>query len=139
MLRASMYRILLVAFLCAFRSHGQPVFLELASTDDGRQLYFSSTLRLGAAAPGRREFRIYRTAASGVELFAERGALASTNSFSSADGAVNAQVSGDGQTVGLTLQNVCEPGDPCTLGGGSRAELRGRNAAVLGPGSVYLS
>jgi len=86
-------------------------FGELAATDDGQQLYFSSALTLADMPASRSESRIYRVVPEGIQLFAERepsppGPCA-TVSFGSNDGAAKPQVSGDGLTVGLTLHNVC--------------------------------
>lgn len=85
-------------------------FAELASTDDGRQVYFTSTLPFSGAAPSLPEPRVYRIAESGLELFAAGRAP---------------QVSGDGRTVGLSA--------------GNGGELRGLRAAVLGRGNLSMS
>ncbi|MGI8988091.1 MAG: hypothetical protein ACR2I2_00740 [Bryobacteraceae bacterium] len=115
-------------------------FGELAASDNGRHLYFSSTLKLKGQMPDHGEYRIYRVVETGgIELFAERGDLAYKNGGGSSDGARNPQVSGDGQTVGLTLEGICESADGCTSNSLWRAEIRGRNAAVLGAGALYLS
>ncbi|MCW5982485.1 MAG: hypothetical protein KIT09_30645 [Bryobacteraceae bacterium] len=114
-------------------------YVELASTDDGHQLYFSSTLRLAGARPDHGEFRIYRVTETGsIELFAERGALAPGTSFASGDGARAPQVSGDGQTVGFSLPGACAPQDPCVTPV-TIAALRGRHEGVIGEGSLLMS
>ncbi len=115
-------------------------FSELASSDNGRHLYFSSTLRFKGQIPERGEYRIYRvTETGGIELFAERGDLAYKFGGGSGDGARTPQVSGDGQTVGLTLEGICDSADGCMSNSQWRAEIRGRNTAVLGQGALYLS
>jgi len=127
--------LVLLSPLCLFAQ-----FSEIAVTDDGRQVYFSSTLRLKGQLPARSEYRIYRyTEAGGIELFAERGDLAYRFGGGSSDGARMPQVSGDGQTVALTLQGICEGAAPCNTNTQSRGEIRGHHAGVLGPGSAYLS
>jgi uncharacterized protein (TIGR03437 family) len=131
----------LILRLCALLLAGLPVaaqFAELASTDDGRQLYFSSTLQLAGKVPDRGESRIYRVAEEGISLFAERGPLGSLNSFSSGFGARSPRVSGDGQTVGLTLGDICPNETPC-ITTVNRVEVRGRYNRVLGTGSLALS
>jgi uncharacterized protein (TIGR03437 family) len=131
----------LIVRLCALLLVGLPAtaqFAELASTDDGRQLYFSSTLQLAGKVPDRGESRIYRVAEDGISLFAERGLLASPNSFSSGFGARSPRVSGDGQTVGLTLGDICPNETPC-ITTVNRVEVRGRYNRVLATGTLALS
>ena len=43
-------------------------FSELAATDDGRQLYFSSTLTFADMPPSRGEWRLYRVGPEGIQL-----------------------------------------------------------------------
>lgn len=113
-------------------------FSQLAATDDGKQIYFTSQLLLKGATPAAAfpETRIYRFGADGVTLFAERGTLASKNSFSSGDGASNPQISGDGTVVGYTLNDVCLPGSECVQ---SEGQVRGASLQDLGPGSLQMS
>jgi uncharacterized protein (TIGR03437 family) len=135
------YKLSLILRLCALLLAGLPLaaqFAELASTDDGRQLYFSSTLQFAGKVADRGETRIYRVAEDGISLFAERGPLGSLNSFSSGFGARSPQVSGDGQTVGLTLRDICPNETPC-ITTVNRVEVRGRYNRVLGTGSLALS
>jgi hypothetical protein len=115
-------------------------FAELATTGDGKQLYFTSTLKWKGQAPDRAEYRIYRAIETGdIQLFAERGDLAFKFGGGSSDGARSPQVSADGETVALTLQGICESTSGCTSNSRWRAEIRGRYASVLGDGAVYLS
>ena len=70
-------------------------FSQLAATDDGKQLYFTSQWLLkGTAAPTLpwAESRLYRYGPDGVTLFAERGNLAPRNSGGSSDGVFSPQV-----------------------------------------------
>ena len=96
-------------------------FSEFAATDDGRQMYFTSTLPLAGDPPGVGEFRIFRIAENGLEPFAaSRLAVAQFGG-----GATGAQVSGDGKTVGLSRDG--------------NGELLGAGATVLGPGFLSMS
>jgi hypothetical protein len=113
-------------------------FIELATTDDGRQLYLSTTLVMRGAAPAAPEYRIFRFIPEGVFPFAERGELAPREYSSSGEGARNPQVSGDGQTVAWTFQNVCPTAEPC-LQAETRAVVRGRGEQPLANGRVHLS
>src|SRR5713226_5315483 len=113
-------------------------FSELVTTDDGSQLYFISPLRLdGSDQPTRSEYRLYRHTGS-VELFAERGQLARRDAGGTGDGVRGVTISGDGQSVGFSMYNVCPAENPCmrTI---VQAEIRGRGASVLGEGSLFLS
>src|SRR5258708_30824037 len=97
-------------------------FGEFAATADGRQLYFSSTLRLTAAtatatAP---ESRIFRITDGVVELYAE-----SQHTQSSNNGARAPQVSSDGSVIGFSLD--------------SHAVLQGAKSADLGFAPLVLS
>ena len=93
-------------------------FSQFAATDDGRQIYFTSTLQLAGDPTGVAGNRIFRVTGNGLEAFAGSG-----DSVSS--GAYDPQVSGDGQTVGLTRNG--------------NGELLGVGAAVLGPGTLTMS
>ncbi len=115
-------------------------FAELATTNDGGDLYFTSTLRWKGQAPERAESRIYHATGTGApQLYAERGDLAYKFGGGSGDGARIPQVSGDGQTVALTLEGICDSPGGCNSNTRWRAEIRGRNATILGDGAVYLS
>ncbi len=49
----------------------------MSATNDGGELYFTSTLKFKGQAPERPEYRIYHVTGTGtVQLFAERGSLA---------------------------------------------------------------
>ncbi len=93
-------------------------FSQFAATDDGRQMYFTSTLQLAGDPPGVAGSRIFRVTGNLLESFAGSG-------DSVASGAYDPQVSGDGQTVGLTRNG--------------NGELLGVGSAVLGPGTLTLS
>jgi len=116
-------------------------FSQLAVTDDGKQLYFSSPLLLRAAPPPDwplAENRIYLAGTGGVTLFAERGALATCCSGS--DGASRPQVTGDGSLVGFTLNNICLPSTDCNFDSISyEAQVRGKQNLDLGQGELQLS
>ena len=114
-------------------------FAEFATTDDGRQLYFTSTLQFAGSPAGYPESRIYRIDDSGIALFAERGSLAAAGTFSSGFGARTPRVSGDGSAIGYVLSGICPSADPCT-GGTSQTILRKPDGPiVLGSGALTLS
>src|SRR5260221_1825922 len=101
-------------------------FSELAATDDGRQLYFSSTLTFADMPPSRGEWRVYRVGPEGIQLFAERGPIVPAQAVVMANGGARTpQVSGDGLTVGFTLDYV--------------VTLRGARNETLGLGSMQMS
>src|ERR1019366_834252 len=98
-----------------------PLFAQFSffvATDDGRQMYFTSSLPLAGDPPGVAGSRIFRLTGNALEPFAGSG-------DSAASGAYNPQVSGDGQTVGLTRNG--------------NAELLGVGVNVPGPGLLTLS
>lgn len=98
-----------------------PLFAQFSffvATDDGRQMYFTSSLPLAGDPPGVPGSRIFRLTGNVLQPFA--GSL-----DSAASGAYNPQVSGDGQIVGLTRNG--------------NAELLGAGVNVLGPGLLTLS
>jgi len=64
---------------CAAAGPGRAQFTALAATDDGQDLYFSSPLRIAPAAATVPESRVFHAGPNGIELFAERGALAPNN------------------------------------------------------------
>ena len=105
-------------------------FSQLAVTDDGRQLYFSSQMVLKGGTTAPPQSRIYRIGPDGVTLFAEKatGVPDANNAFSSADGATAPQVSGDGKVVGASLGS-----NP------REAQLLSPKALELGAGSLQLS
>jgi uncharacterized protein (TIGR03437 family) len=114
---------------------------QLAATDDGKQLYFTSQALLKGATQTLpwAESRLYRYGTDGVTLFAERGSLAPQHSGGSSDGASGPQVSGDGSVVGFTLQDICPTSSDCTQPVPAEAELRGKTTQDLGPGVLQLS
>src|SRR5215831_18951263 len=98
-------------------------FTELAATDDGKQLFFTSQMLLkGREQTGWvPETRLYRFGADGVTVYAERGPLASESGFGSGDGISGARLSGDGGVVGFTYYGItCRP-DPNCLSGANKA------------------
>ncbi|MBC7925576.1 MAG: hypothetical protein H7039_07955 [Bryobacteraceae bacterium] len=129
----------LVTVLIALVLPAWSQYSEMAATDDGAQLYFTTPLVTREATITQfPESRIFRYVGNSVELFAERGNLAPTNFAGSSDGARSLSVSGDGQSVTFTLTNICVSGDSCTSSV-ERAEIRGRNSQVVGNGSAVMS
>jgi uncharacterized protein (TIGR03437 family) len=115
-------------------------FTELAATDDGKQLFFTSQLLLKGAKSSSSfpETRLYRSGSNGVEVFAERGPLAPDWTFGSSDGVSHPSVSGDGSVVGFTFNDVCSSATNCSETV-NRVEVRGRETLDLGPGVVQVS
>jgi uncharacterized protein (TIGR03437 family) len=116
-------------------------FAQLAATDDGKQLYFTSQMLLKGAAPSSSpwpESRLYRFGPDAVTLFAERGPLAPESSSSSSDGVSDPSVSGDGSLVAFTFNDVCSTIPDC-VDITNEAELRGSQTLDLGPGTAQLS
>jgi uncharacterized protein (TIGR03437 family) len=117
-------------------------FSQLAVTDDGTQVYFTSQLLLRGAGQNQTplgpEARLYRFGPDGVTLFAERGALASQHASGSDAGVSGPQVSGDGSVVSFTFTYVCLT-DPQCISAVSEGEIRGSQTLDLGEGSVQLS
>ena len=113
-------------------------FAELAATDDGKQLFFTSQLILKGAEPSSwPETRLYRFG-SKVDVFAERGSLAPEGTFGSGMGVTHPSVSGDGSVVGFTFNGVCRSTTNCSEVV-NRVEVRGRETLDLGPGVVQVS
>jgi uncharacterized protein (TIGR03437 family) len=115
-------------------------FSQLAATDDGSQLYFTSEMMLhGKVSPlPSPESMLYRFGPDGVTLFAERGALADPNDASTGDGVSTPSVSGDGSLVAFTFNGICLSLPDCTVDV-NEAELRGSSTMDLGQGDVQLS
>lgn len=114
-------------------------FSEFAATDDGRQLYFTTTLQFAGSPTSFPESRIYRIGDSGIALFVERGSLAATGTFASGFGARTPRVSGDGSTIGYVLNGICPSSNPCT-GATSQTILRKSDGqTILGTGALTLS
>jgi uncharacterized protein (TIGR03437 family) len=117
-------------------------FSQLAVTDDGTQLYFTSQLLLqGMTTPSKPvapEFRLYMAGGAGVSLFAERGSLASQRGATGDSGVAAPEVSGDGSLVAFTFNDICLT-DPLCPAPVSEGEIRGQQTLDLGPGSVQLS
>jgi uncharacterized protein (TIGR03437 family) len=131
---------------------GAAPFTQLAATDDGENVFFTSQLvlksKIGqAAAP---EGRLYRLGPDGVSLLAERGSLAAYSWLDGTVGVTNPQVSGDGSTVGFTFRYVCTAANTgaagygfCAPGTGKPSDeegvLSGMPNVDLGPGWLQLS
>lgn len=102
---------LAVPLLAAVTAWGQ--FSDLASTDDGSQVYFSSALRL----KGTNQFlhsKIFRVGPGPVELVEQRervGVLLPTNAY----WLHSPQVSGDGLLIAYTATLFCGSGSSCLL------------------------
>src|SRR5258708_1447257 len=107
-------------------------FGEFAATADGRQLYFSSTLRLTATTPAAPESRIFRITDGVVELYAE-----SQHTQSSNNGARTPQVSSDGSTIGFSLDGhaILQGAQTADLGFSPLVLSRNAQFAVLSTGS----
>jgi uncharacterized protein (TIGR03437 family) len=110
-------------------------FSHLTATDDGKYLYFTSSLTLknnGKLVPP--QDRLYRLGPEGTAMIAEAETFGPQwRHFSPRVSAPS--VSGDGEVVGLTLHGVCDGG------AGSCGELmfRGGKNLDLGAGSVHVS
>ncbi|HEY1496519.1 MAG TPA: hypothetical protein VGF49_18325 [Candidatus Solibacter sp.] len=125
-------------FLLFLATPARAQFAELAATDDGKQLFFTSQMILKGAEPSAwPETRLYRFG-SKVEVFAERGSLAPEGTFGSGDGVSHPSVSGDGSVVGFTFNGVCRSTGNCSEVV-NRVEVRGRETLDLGPGVVQVS
>lgn len=130
--RANMLMLLLAGPVCA-------QFAHLATTDDGSQLYFTSSMLLKGAKPGTwRESRLYRFGRDGLALFAERGPLAAEWAVGSDMGVTYPAVSGDGTVVGFTYSVVCLSAANCDKAV-DRIEVRGSQTFDFGPGRVQIS
>jgi uncharacterized protein (TIGR03437 family) len=113
-------------------------FAELATTDDGSQLYFTSKMLLKGREPGPwPESRLYRFGPAGLTLYAERGALAPKDSGSSNDGVSHPSVSGDGAVVAFTWYGICR--NPECSAAIDKVEVRGRETLDLGNGVSQVS
>jgi uncharacterized protein (TIGR03437 family) len=125
-------------FLLLLAIPARAQFAELAATDDGKQLFFTSQLILKGAEPSAwPETRLYRFG-SKVDVFAERGSLAPEGTFGSGMGVTHPSVSGDGSVVGFTFNGVCRSTTNCSEVT-NRAAVRGRETLDLGPGVVQIS
>src|SRR5215471_3670553 len=111
---------------CAVASPGWAQFTELASTDNGQELYFSSPLRIEPATATFPESRVFHAGPNGIQLFAERGALTPVSpGFISSGGNGQVQVTGDGSLIGVTARNICPGGGPCNTPSATEGILRG--------------
>jgi uncharacterized protein (TIGR03437 family) len=124
-------------------------FSQLAATDDGSQVYFTTPLALYNSPAGQSyESRVYRIGPDGVSLIAQRPSFVTgTISISSAsDGVTDPQVSGDGSVVGVTFRNVCpgeitplNPPPLCSSPSSAEAVILHTPNIDLGPGVLQLS
>jgi hypothetical protein len=107
-------------------------FSQLASTDDGQELYFASPLILANSVPSPSSIpqptsNLYRIGPDGVYLISSSASMP--------------QISGDGSIVGFTNPDFCittstmPPGTSC----GPEGELWGTPPTELGAGSLQLS
>ncbi|HEY7339205.1 MAG TPA: hypothetical protein VH639_30230 [Bryobacteraceae bacterium] len=129
-----------IALILFVAAPGWAQFTQLAATDDGQDLYFSSPLRIQPATPVAPESRVFHAGLSGIELAAERGALAPNNGASgTGDGIGQAQISGDGSLIGVTAHSICPGGGPCANPVQTEGLLGGSKTADLGPGALQLS
>ena len=118
-------------------------FSQLTMTDDGKQIYFTSSLLL-KSSPGQggiSQGRLYRLAADGVSVAAERGNMAPPSAFMTEIGLEYPQVSGDCSVVAFTFVNVC-PGSTQSgecLPVDVEGAVRGKQSLDLGRGTVQLS
>jgi uncharacterized protein (TIGR03437 family) len=71
-------------------------YSQLATSDDGKQVYFISSQVLQGKDRDSREPRLYRAAPDSVTLFVERGDLAAEGSLGTGEGVASPSVSGDG-------------------------------------------
>lgn len=110
-------------------------FSQFAATDDGSQVYFTSSLVLYSSPTLQdTESRLYRIGADGVTLAPLAPvtlSVACLGTSSSSFGISGTQVSGDGSLIGYTLQLPC--------GQNPEAELSGSQDTDLGPGMLQLS
>ena len=115
-------RLLLLLLAVAPPSLAQ--FWDLASTDDGSQLYFGSSLVLaGASAANLNPAQVYKIDKDGIHIISTH--------------AMTPQVSGDGQVAGYTDTSFCtaKPTPPSCV----EAMLAGPPATDLGTGDLQLS
>jgi uncharacterized protein (TIGR03437 family) len=129
----------LLLLLAAFPVPAQ--FADLAASDDGKILYFTSQMLFHGEQSdlGWPEYRLYRFDAGGVTLFAERGPLASESSFSSSTGVTNVSTTGDGSLVGFTFNLVCVKGGSSCVAPTDEAELLGKQTLDAGEGALQVS
>lgn len=116
-------------------------FIEFAITDDGQQVYLTTTLAFrGAPSEEPPRWRIYRFDRQVLEEFAEGGEVLDGPPGTAAQpGAASIQVSGNGHSVAFVLTKICPATETCELG--AQAEIRGERSRVLPPGTqrVFLS
>ncbi len=101
---------------------------SLATTDDGRQLYFAS------------DSKIFRITESGLELFAALPAdLPGYHDPNIQPRVYLPMVTGDGAVVGFTSDAYCPPFGACLAGAYTTGQLKGRMAGSPGQGTLSLS
>ena len=109
-------------------------FSQFAATDDGSQVYFTSSLVLYASPTSQStESRLYRIGPDGVTLVPAPGPAVNcqTNVTGSAFGVSGPQVSGDGSLVGYAYQDACLQSP--------EAELIGSQTTDVGAGTLLVS
>jgi hypothetical protein len=118
-------RLMAVLAMLAPLACGQ--FGQIAVTDDGRQIYFTTRLDEKSAPQRPLEYRVFRLNDGRLELFSQRGDLAPSDRSGSNDGASSLHVSGDGQAVAFVQNTLCLSADPC-VAATNRAVILGRYA-----------
>lgn len=115
-------------------------FSQLAVTDDGKQVYFTSQLLLRDAPTTKLppESRLYRLGPEGVTAYAERDPLR-TPPYASGGGIILPQVTGDGTLTGFTVNWVCPAPSDCDVALEGVAKLQGSRNIELGPGTLQVS
>ena len=128
-----------LAFLLAAALAARAQFPSLAPTDDGKQLYFSTTLRLPGETPGS-DSRIFRYSDAGLELFAAQPPdLPGYHDAYIQPAFYMPFVSDDGRTVAYTGDAYCPPFYACLAGPYATGVVRGRNAGSPGEGTLSVS
>lgn len=106
-----MARVLLLCAILVAPAAAQ--FQDLATSGDGSEVYFSSSLRLRGTNDPLHP-KVYRASGAGVSLFAERqqeplDALSRSNFFQ----LIAPQLSSDGSVMVLNAQRICSGGSRC--------------------------
>ena len=117
-------------------------FKNLASTDNGDQLYFSSSFRLRGTSEFSHE-KIFRNANGGFQLYAQREFTPPTDSrFSNYYRLIEPDVSGDGRIVSYVAERDCIPqGSGCLYHEYFQSTISGAGSQVSSvlEGQVQLS
>jgi hypothetical protein len=108
-------------------------FSHLSATDDGKYLYFTSHLVLkNRGLPTAAQSRLYRLGPGEILMFAEVGSFGAPGRF--VNSVRMAYVSGDGRSVGVTVQGPCTDVQVC-----GKLMAREAESRDLGSGALYLS